>query len=223
LDKRSGAELEILRLRRQTEEVRLKQLTEAQARLEIRAPHDGFFLYGRTWQNEKMRPGMTIWPGVRIGELPDVSRMEAKLRVLESEAAGLADGLDATVEIDAHPGRSWSGKVSSVEPVANPIDRESPVKYFQVVVALDETDTEVMSPGSSVHGSIFVARRDEALSVPNQAIFHEGDATWVWIANGSGFEQRSIAIGERSVSRTIVTDGLTHGDRIALADPRSDS
>jgi multidrug efflux pump subunit AcrA (membrane-fusion protein) len=219
LEQRAAAEIEILRLRRQTEETRIAQLEAAKSSLTIVAPHDGLFLYGRTWQGEKMRVGMSIWAGLPIGELPDTSKMEAKLHVLEAEAAGLAEGLTGSVEIDAFPGRSFNGKVTSVQPVANPIERESPVKYFEIVMALDETDTATMKPGSRVRGSVWVARREEVLSVPNQAIFHEGDDTWVWVEAGSRFERRPVEVGERSVSRTVVVSGVARGERVALADP----
>lgn len=219
LEKRSEAEMEILRLRRQTEETRIAQLEEARASLSIVAPHDGFFLYDTTWQGEKMRVGMSIWAGQQIGELPDASKMEAKLHVLESEAAGLAEKLEGSIEVDAYPGQTYPGRVKSVEPIANPIERESPVKYFEVVMELDETDTNTMKPGSRVRGSIYVARKDDVLSVPNQAIFHDGEETWVWIEGGAGFERRPVEVGERSVSRTVVVSGLDEGERIALADP----
>jgi RND family efflux transporter MFP subunit len=221
LDQRSAAEMDILRLRRQTEETRIAQLDEAKASLTITAPHDGIFLYGRTWQGEKMRVGMSIWAGQPIGELPDTSKMEAKLHVLEAEAAGLDEGLEGSIEVDAYPGRVYQGRVSSVQPVANPIDPQSPVKYFEIVLSLDETDVETMKPGSRVRGSVWVARQAEVLSVPNQAIFHEGEETWVWVmsGSGSGFERRPVEVGERSVSRTVVLSGVERGERVALADP----
>jgi multidrug efflux pump subunit AcrA (membrane-fusion protein) len=219
LERRAAAEMEILRLRRQTEETRIAQLEEARSSLAIAAPHDGIFLYGRTWQGEKMRVGMSIWAGQPLGELPDTSKMQAKLWILEAEASGLAEGLPGAVEIDAYPGREWTGKITTVQPVANPIVPESPVKYFEVVMALDETDQATMKPGSRVRGSVWVAREDEVLSVPNQAIFHDGDETWVWIEAGARFERRPVAIGERSVSRTVVVSGVAQGERVALVDP----
>ena len=219
LAKRSDTEMEILRLRRQTEDTRIAQFEEAKTSLAIVAPHDGFFLYDTTWQGEKIRVGMSIWAGQQIGELPDASKMEAKLHVLESEASGLAEQLEGSIEIDAYPGRSYSGKVKSIQPIANPIEPDSPVKYFEIVMEIDETDTETMRPGSRVRGSIYVARKDDVLSVPNQAIFHDGEETWVWIEGGAGFERRPVQVGERSVSRTIVVSGIAEGERIALADP----
>jgi len=216
---RSEAELEIMRLQRQTESVKLHQLEQARQSLAIAAPHDGVFLRGRTWQGEHMRVGMTVWRGQNIGELPDLSRMEARVFVLESEAAGLAEDLQAEVTIDAHPDRVFGGRVKSVQPVANPLSNESPVKYFEVIVELDETDPVLMRPAARVRAKIVVDRKDEVLTVPNQAIFHGQDGTWLWVAGATGYEKRPVILGARSVSRTVVREGLSAGERVALVEP----
>ena len=216
---RAEAEMEILRLQKQTQQVRLSQFEKAMVALEVRAPHGGFFYRGRNWQGNVVREGNIVYSGMELGELPDLSRMEAKVHILESEAAGLAEDLRVAVTLDAHPGMRFEGTVSSVQAIANPIDEESPVKYFEVKIALDRTDTVVMKPRSQVQAAIYVTREDEVVSVPNQAIFHKGDETWVWVSRGRGFEKRPVSIGSRSLSRTVVTEGLNPGEQVALADP----
>jgi multidrug efflux pump subunit AcrA (membrane-fusion protein) len=216
---RSEAELEILRLRRQTQSVRLGQLEEALEGLEVRAPHDGVFYPASDWRGEKLRAGSSVWTGMELGELPDLSKMEARVHVLEAEAAGLEEGLGVTVHLDAYPGLSVEGTVRTIQPIANPIEPESPVKYFEVLITLDQTDREVMRPRSQVQARIFVTREEGVLSVPNQAIFHDAQEMWVWVRRGRGFEKRSVQIGARSVSRTVVVKGLEEGERVALARP----
>ncbi len=216
---RSEAELEIMRLQKQTETVKLAQLEQARRSLEILAPHDGLFLRGRTWQGEHIRVGMTVWRGQQLGELPDLGRMEARVWVLESEAAGLAAELPAEITIDAHPDRVFEGKVKGVQPVANPLNGDSPVKYFEVIVELDETDTTLMRPSASVRGKIFVNRQEGVLAVPNQAVFHGEDGTWLYVVGARGYEKRSVSLGARSVSRTIIAEGLSAGEEVALVEP----
>jgi multidrug efflux pump subunit AcrA (membrane-fusion protein) len=67
--------------------------------------------------------------------------------------------------------------------------------------------------------TIFVERRADQLAIPNQAIFQEAGEVWVWVREDGGFVERPVAIGERSISRTIVLEGLDEGDVVALADP----
>ena len=112
-----------------------------------------------------------------------------------------------------------TGKLSQIQPVANPLDRRSPVKYFEVVMSLDETDVTRMRPGAQVEATIFVKQEDEQLSVPNQTIFIESGEPWVYVRQGGRFERRSVELGERSLSRTIITAGLEPGETIALVNP----
>jgi multidrug efflux pump subunit AcrA (membrane-fusion protein) len=219
LDSKEETELEILLSQRRTGQTRLDQQLDAREQLAIRAPHDGIFLPGRTWQGETVRVGMEIFGGQSIGELPDLSTMEARLHVLEAEASGLADGLAGEVRLDAFPGFSVTGKLSQIQPVANPLDRQSPVKYFEVVMTLDETDVTKMRPGAQVEATIFVKRHDDRLSVPNQAVFIEGGEPWVYVRRGSDFERRSVELGERSLSRTVINGGIEPGETVALVDP----
>lgn len=218
-EERATAEIEILELQRRTEEVKLQQAETALDNLDVAAPHAGVFLHARNWRGEKVRVGSTVWRGQTIGELPDLDRMQARAWILESEAAGLAPGLEARVVLDAHLHREFRGEVEQVQPIANPLDRRSPVKYFEILVSLDETNTEIMHPGSRVGVTIFVERRADQLAIPNQAIFQEAGEVWAWVREGGRFVERPVSIGERSISRTIVLEGLDEGDVVALADP----
>ena len=213
------ADMQLLELKRKTQETRIAQLERAKSSLEVVAPHAGYFLHGRNWRGERFRVGMPAWGGMKIGELPDLTSMEAKVHVLESEATGLASGQAALIEIDAAPGRAFGAKVKTVEAVAQALDAESPVKYFQVVLALDVTDRAVMRPGREVTARIVVERSDETVSVPNQALFRKGTENWVFVADGGGFAKRAVRLGARGLTRTVVLDGLAAGDRVALSDP----
>jgi multidrug efflux pump subunit AcrA (membrane-fusion protein) len=151
--------------------------------------------------------------------LPDLSEMEAKVWVLEAEAAGLAEGLETRVILDAHPGSSLAGKVKTIEPIANPIEEDSPVKYFEVILSLERTEPEMMKPASQVQVTILVTQEESALAVPNQAIFVEEGEPWVYVRGAQGFEKRRVELGQRSVSRTVISAGLEPGERIALVSP----
>lgn len=215
---RAEAELEILRLERRTEEVRRRQVEEALAQVEIRAPHAGTFLPAVSWRNEKVRAGGTVWPGQEIGEISDLDQMEARVYVLESEASGLAEGLPVELRPHAHPDATLSGRITRVQPVANPIDRGSPIRYFELVVGLDPPEV-ALRPGGHVTGTIFVARENDALSVPNQALFHDGGRAAVLVVEEGELVEQAVQLGTRSLSRSVITAGLDAGAEIALARP----
>ncbi len=219
--RKQQADLELLQLKRKTQEVRIEQLAASQTSLEVKAPHDGIFLQGRSWRGELYRVGMTAWPGWELGKIPDLSKMEAKVNVLESEAAGVAVGQPAEVQIDAAPGRTFAAKVKTVEAVAQALDNDSPVKYFQVVLSLDQTDPSSMRPGREVRATILAQRSTGVISIPNQALFHKGDENWAFVRERGRFARRLLQLGQRSLTRTVVRSGLSAGEEIALADPEA--
>jgi multidrug efflux pump subunit AcrA (membrane-fusion protein) len=216
---RAETEIEILRLERQTEEVKLAQVQQALGSLEIRAPHAGVFFPEKNWRGEKTSVGSILWPGRSIGELPDLSRMEARIQILESEAAGLEEGLEVMISLDAHPDRRFAGMVTTVQPVARTLTWRNPVKYFEIKVELAETDQEVMKQASQVRAAIFVMREEAVFSVPNQAIFNDSQGAWVYVLADREFIKRAVTLGQHNLARTVIEGGIETGERVALVPP----
>jgi len=220
---KAETELQILLLQRKTYQVKLDQFRETMTMLEIKAPHDGIFVYEQMWGGEKPRVGKSVWGGMVLGRLPDLKDMEAKVFVLEAEAGGLKQGLQATVILDAFPGKEYAGSVKRVDTMAKRLQDDSPFKYFEVIVSLTTTDTNVMKPGGQVRVKIYVEKHDSVLAVPNQTIFSEGEKYYVYRQHDGGFTKTEVTTGVRSITRTIITRGLQAHDTIALSRPESES
>jgi HlyD family secretion protein len=220
-NERQGAEVAVLNAQRTTQE---SQFQEHQAMLdqyEVRAPHDGFFVYEKTWWGQQVDVGSTVFPANKIASIPNLEKMEALLYVLETEAVGLAVGQAATVTIDAFPGRALSAEVSHISATAAPIERESPVKYFSVTVALDEADPEWITPEAAVTAEIHISQIADTIAVPNQAVFQGQDGDWVLVRDGRKLVRRPVSLGVRGANRSQVIEGLQAGDYIALFPPES--
>lgn len=219
MEAKSRAELQLLQSKRRTHQVRVDQYNEDLQSLEIAAPHDGLFVYQKNWRGEKPRIGLEVWRGFKLGKLPELSQMEVKLFVLESEAAGLKKDLPVTVKLDSSPGRFFSGKVTTIDTIAKPMERNSPLKFFEVKASLDVTDTTLMKPGGQVKATIFVKQQEDVLAVPNQALIYEKDAVFVLVRTSSSFEKREVVTGDSSLTQTVITKGLEPGDAILLGNP----
>jgi HlyD family secretion protein len=187
--------------------------------LRIAAPHDGLLVLERNWRGEVTFVGDTLWPGQKIAELPDLSELEAHVFVLEADGAGLKTDLQARVAIEGQPGREHEAKVARVEPLAKTRDYQSPVKYFEAVLALARTDPETMKPGQKVRAVIRLEEAEDVLAIPRGAIFDKDGRRVVYRRQGGSFEPVEVRIGRQSISRAVVESGLSEGDRIALRDP----
>jgi HlyD family secretion protein len=216
LEKRIAAEIQLLQSKARAHEVRIKQYQDQLNNLELRAPHEGMLIIEKTWRGEKYRVGMYAYGGMKLGSLPDLSVMEAKLYVLESEASGLKEGLPISLRLDYEPGRVFTGKVTGIDTIAKPLSEQSPLKYFEVKAGLDVTDPRLMKPGVQVRASVFVERQADVIAVPNQALVFEQDKAFALVKNGSRFRKRPVEIGARSLTLTVVTKGLEEGEEILL-------
>ena len=219
LEKRIAAELQLLQSKVRAHQVKIKQYQDQLNNLEIRAPHDGMLIIDKTWRGEKYRVGMTAYGGLKLGSLPELSVMEAKVFVLESEASGLKENLPVSVSLDYEPGRIFTGKVAGIDTIAKPLTEDTPLKYFEVRASLDVTDPRLMMPGVQVKASIFVERLDNVIAVPNQALVFEGDKAFVYVKKGSKVRKRPVEMGARSLTRTVIIKGLEEGGQILLGNP----
>ncbi len=219
MEKRIAAELQLLEARANTRRVQIKQIQDQLNNLEIKAPQDGMLVINKYWSGEKYRVGMNAYPGQKLGSLPDLSKMEAKLFVLESEAAGLKEGLPVSLTLDFEPGRVFTGKVIGLDTIAKPLGEDSPLKYFETKVELDVTEPDLMKPGVQVRASVFVEKEADVLAVPNQALVYEQGKAFLLVMTSARVEKRPVETGARSLTLTIITKGLRDGETVLLGNP----
>jgi HlyD family secretion protein len=112
-------------------------------------------------------------PGSLLLTIADLSVMEAKVEVDETDVPGLTVGDSASVKVDAFPGRAFAGKVtrignSSIQPTAGGSTDQQSVDY-EVVITLDNPPAE-LRPDLSATADIVTETRANALSVPILAL-----------------------------------------------------
>lgn len=221
LEKKVTAEIQLLQSKARTCQVKIDQYHEQLNNLEIRAPHDGILIIDTMWNGEKYRVGMNVWAGQKLGSLPDLSVMEAKLFILESEASGLKENLPVSFSLDFEPGRVFSGKVIGLDTIAKPLSEESPLKYFETKVSLETTEPALMKPGVQVKASVFVEKQADVITVPNQALAYENGKAFLQVKNSSRVQKRPVEVGPRSLTLTVITKGLKEGEEVVLGQPQS--
>ncbi len=219
LEKKSKAEIGLLSSKKNSRLLRLKKYMDIMNSLDISVPHDGLFLYEKNWRGDKPEVGKSVWRGAKLGKLPDLKNMQSKLHVLESEAFGLKKDLLVNIYLDSFPGEKFLGKIINMVKIAKKIDKESPLKYFEVNVSLDNTDMKVMKPGCQVKAYIFVVKKNDVISVPNQALFFDEGKSFLNLKKNNKIERRDVEIGLRSLTRTVIVKGIDEGDEIILSKP----
>lgn len=214
----ASAELAILSVRERDAARRGSEAEQSLAALEVRAPHSGVFVPARNWRGEPLQVGHEVWQSQPIGEIPDLAAVRARVYVLEADAGGIKPGAAADVIVEARPERVLAATVESIEPVAKPRLRGSPVQFFGVVLAFEDP-ADVGRPGQRVRARLKLAEVEDAITVPRQALEREGDQAFVWVLEGSAPTRRPVKLGAASLGRVVITEGLSAGERVVLEPP----
>ena len=160
-----------------------------------------------------------VWGGNPIAELPKLDKMEAEVFVLEADAGGLKEGIQARLAIEAHPEKEYEATVKSVDAVAQRRNRRVPVQYFRVTLELKETDPTLMKPGQRVRSVLTLDELSDVVTVPRQAIFDDDGRKIVYRREGDQFKSVEVELGATALGRVVVAEGLSAGDLVALRDP----
>lgn len=117
----------------------------------------------------------------------DLSHMQIDSSYAEADVGKIKVGQDASFTVDAFPNRRFHGVVRQVR--LNPTTQQNVVTY-DVVVAVENPD-KLLMPGMTAYVNITVARRKDALLVPNAALrFHPTEAE-LGKKSGRGAEARA--------------------------------
>ena len=216
---RQGAEVAVLNAQRATQESKFQEQQVMLDNQEVLAPHDGYFVIEKSWWGQQVDVGSTVFAGNKLASIPNLDMMEAELLVLETEAVGLTPGQSATVVIDAYPDRPITGELKSISATAAPVERDNPVKYFTVLVALEDADPSWIIPGAIVTATINISDVADTVAVPNQALYREGEQDWVLVREAGELVRRDVDLGLRGPNRSEVVGGLEPGDQVALFPP----
>ncbi|WP_315096435.1 biotin/lipoyl-binding protein [uncultured Cellulomonas sp.] len=88
---------------------------------------------------------------------------------------------------------------------------------YTVQLAVDPTE-EALFDGASAQVRITVAGADQVLTVPTSAVHVDGTAATVQVLDGGTPTEVTVTRGAVGTERTEITDGLSAGDEVVLAD-----
>ena len=161
-------------------DVRRYELTEAQAALQaaredlaktvITAPMSGVVSQLFAEQGEVVVTGTMNNPGTRIMVISDLSKMQVRCRVDESDAPLVAPGQQAHIYLQSDTRKSIPGEVVRVATKGTkPLGRD--VVTFETLVLIMRDDPRV-KPGMTANLEIEVARKEQALTIPVEAVVY---------------------------------------------------
>jgi HlyD family secretion protein len=110
--------------------------------------------------------------GTTIVTMADLSRVQMRAFMNETDIGRISAGQEARVVVDAFPNRTFNGSVEKVEPQA--VIQQS-VTMFPVIISLANNE-RLLLPGMNGEVSVNVERKLNVVAVPNDAVRNMRDA-----------------------------------------------
>ena len=182
------------------------KLLGAEAQLsysQIRSPIDGVVT------DRPLYPGELATANQPLLTVMNTSRLIAKAHVSQAQAVGLKKGLKAEIKIagddDAIP-----AKLTLVSPALDP--GSTTIEVWVEAAKPPES----LRPGMTVQISITAATANDAVLVPNNAIFQTNDgANYVLVAGSDNIaHQKTVQLGIRGTTDTQISSGVNAGESV---------
>lgn len=141
--------------------------------------------------------------GDELVNLESIDPIKVDFRIPERYLAGLHPGQILDIEVDAYPGRYFRGRVFAVDPRIDPDGRSIALRAEVPNVE------ELLRPGLFGRVRLVLNVRDNAITIPEQAIIPLGNARFVFTVVDGKAVKTEVALGQRGPGWVEVSEGLT--------------
>lgn len=176
------------------------------AKTRITAPFNGIL------GARRVSPGAFLRAGQEITVLAKVDELRVIFSAPERYLGQLKRGAEVAVATIAFPGRALSGQIEVIEPVLDEVTRSARI------IARVKNPGGDFRPGMSANVSTILSERDNALTIPNEAVFVNGDQSFVFVVKTDSTVARvALNLGTRMADAVEVLSGISPGDRVVRA------
>ncbi len=169
------------------------------AKKTIRAPFRGRL--GITTVN----PGQYLNPGDPIVTLESVDPIYVDFRLPQDNLSRVTVGQTVHVTADAFPGKTFEGKITSLDPLVDPSTRN-----FQAEATIRNPEHNLL-PGMFVRTMVDAGGQERYLTLPQTAITYNPYGETVYLVRNSAKPG-----GHPTAQLVFVTLGPTRGDQVAI-------
>ena len=181
------------------------------AQKQVRAPFDGELGV------RMVEVGQFLNAGTTIVSLTDLSVLYANFTVTEKGSAQLKVGQVVRVAVDAYPGRTFEGKITTIEPQIM-----TDTRNIRVQATIANPD-HILKPGMFATTTVVLPDKPPVVTVPETAVDYTlyGDSVFL-ISEKTGDDGKTslsavrtfVQTGNRIGGRAEILKGLKPGDRV---------
>lgn len=154
----------------------------------------------------KVSPGAYLRAGDDIAVLENVDSVKVDFRVPEVYLAKVRVGQVINVAVDAFPGTNFVGKVYATE---SGIDQETRTALLRGRI---KNESGKLRPGMFARVSLVMSKKENALSIPEQALWPQGTDNFVYKVVDGKVSLAKVVLGQRTPGYVEILEGVSPGD-----------
>jgi multidrug efflux system membrane fusion protein len=177
----------------------------------VRAAFDGVL------GTRRIEVGQYLTAGTQIVSLTDLSAVYANFTVTEKDSAKLKVGQVVRIKVDAYPGRSFEGQLTTIEPQIS-----SDTRNIRVQATIQNPDG-ILKPGMFATTTVVLPEKPAVVTVPETAVDYTlyGDSVYLIQEKKTDDGKTElhairtfVRTGDRLDGRAVITQGVKAGDRV---------
>jgi HlyD family secretion protein len=164
--------------------------------------------------------GGQVRAGTAVLTVVDTSALGLVAEVDETDVLLVQPGQNATVELDAATGATYTAGVRSVDVLPTSSARGGVA--YRVRLALgtgeyaDGRDAPAPRPGMSAVVHLQVRQADDAVAVPAAAVFSADGRDAVWVVRDGRAERVDVTVGVQGADLVQIVSGVEAGQRVVV-------
>ena len=151
----------------------------------VRAPFDGELGV------RKVEVGQYLTAGTQIVSLTDLSALYANFTVTEKDSGKLKVGQTVRIAVDAYPGRTFEGKITTIEPQI-----ATDTRNIRVQATIANPD-QILKPGMFATTTVVLPDKPPVITVPETAVDYTlyGDSVYLITEKKEEDGKTSLTVG----------------------------
>lgn len=171
----------------------------------VQSPQDGIVY------SLPVRQGEYVKAGDLLVQVADLSAVQVRAFVDETDLGHLAPGEKVLVTWDALPGRNWQGAVTRVPSV---VKVRGTRNVGEVTCKVDNGDLKLL-PNVDVSVMITTAEHPNVLTVPREAVHEEGGQRFVYLIQNGELHRTNVQLVLSNLTQAEIS-GIPENAQVAL-------
>jgi RND family efflux transporter MFP subunit len=170
----------------------------------VRAPFAGVV------EQRFVSAGDYVTRGTKVASVMRINPMRVELTVPGQHLAAVAPGRAVSLQVDAYPGKVFTGRIRYVSPALKTDSRAL------VIEAVVPNENGELKPGLFATARIDEAAATDAILIPVTAVRTVAGTARAYVVTNGTAEERLVTTGQTSEGLIEITSGIARGDVVAV-------